>query len=202
MLMITLASVSHFEKIYIFISFLCGSLSADLIARFVQEWKVQIRARQWWWDEELWGADQMRSAMKDSIWTRLAEERENEENIWEKDNFGVLEEKIQRRRRKLAIEESICTVAMLSPQLCFPLNLNKSFFQCEQFWRRANICQLKSVLEIYLKFDEKCGGWNESLVPGCGPFICTEREHVAKIMICVIPWSWWCGGWGGWWGCW
>ena len=89
--MITLASASRFEKIDIFISSLSESLSADLIVQFVQESKVQIRARQWWWDEELWGADQMRSAMKDSIWTRLAEERENEENIWEKDNFGVLE---------------------------------------------------------------------------------------------------------------
>ena len=95
--MITLASASRFDKIDIFISFLSESLSADLIVQFVQESKVQIRARQWWWDEELWGADQMRSAMKDSIWTRLAEERENEENIWEKDNFGLLEEKRQRR---------------------------------------------------------------------------------------------------------
>ena len=40
-------------------------------------------------------------------------ERENEENIWEKDNFGVLEGKRQGRKRKLAIEDSICTVAML-----------------------------------------------------------------------------------------
>ena len=66
------------------------------------------------------------------------------------------------------------------------LKSQQKLFKCEQFWRRANITQLKSVLEIYLKFDEKCGGWNESLVPGCGPFICTEREHVAKIMICGI----------------
>ena len=40
MLMITLASASHFEKSDIFISSLLESLSADLIVQFVQERKL------------------------------------------------------------------------------------------------------------------------------------------------------------------
>ena len=193
--MITLASASRFEKSDIFISFLSESLSADLIVRFVQEWKVQIRARQWWWDEELWGADQMRSAMKDSIWTRLAEERENEENIWEKDNFGVLEGKRQGRKRNWQLKTQFvqwrcccsCGENMwnLKSQKSF---LNVSNFEGEPILLNWKVCW-KYIWSLMRNAEVETKVWSPA------------ADHLSALKENMWPRLWFVVSWGGG-GCW